>query len=178
MWPFQTVTDLRAEAEIVRRRPYGVIEMVDGRLRGIHFRPWPKVVSVAEIWLFGGRFHHRTAGDCCLLYFNQPWGHRNYLTLSYIVSSSETNCRTARGAMLVLDEVARIKQSDAVLCEVRNVRISDRLLRRWGWERHVLDSPSRHYIKRFYGEYPPPAPDWALCAAEYVPSAGRDVVVN
>jgi hypothetical protein len=58
-----------------------------------------------------------------------------------------------------------IKRSDALLCDVLNERISDRLLQRWGWERHVLDSPRRHHIKRFYGEYPPAQPDWGLFAA-------------
>jgi hypothetical protein len=55
---------------------------------------------------------------------------------------------------LVLDEIARIKQTDAIVCDVRNARISDRLLRRWGWESHVPQSRRRHFIKRFYGEYP------------------------
>jgi hypothetical protein len=163
MWtPFQTVADLRQGAEVLRRRPYGVIEMIDERLAGIHLRPWPKTISVAEVWWLGGRYHRRRPGNRCLLYYNQPWGHRNFLTLKYLVSSSRTTMRTARGALLVLDEIARLKRSDAILCEASNLRISDRLLARWGWERHVLDSPRRHFIKRFYGDYPPVAPPWAL----------------
>jgi hypothetical protein len=165
MWlPFQTVADLRRGADVLRRRPYGVIEMVDEHLAGIHLRPWPKLISVAEVWWLGGRFHRQARGNRCLLYYNQPLGFRNFLTLKYVVSSGGTTLRTFRGALLVLDEIARLKRSDAALCEASNLRISDRLLRRWGWQRHVPDSDRRHFIKRFYGDYPPPAPEWAVSA--------------
>jgi hypothetical protein len=164
MWPlYQTVVDLWEKADILRRRPYGVIEMVDERLAGIHLRPWPRVVSAAEVRWLGGRFHLHRPGNRCLLYYNQPWGFRNFLTLKYVVSSRGATLRTFRGALVILDEIARIKQSDAALCEASNLRISDRLLNRWGWCRHVPDSDRRHFIKRFYGKYPAPDVAWALC---------------
>jgi len=164
MWLlFQTVGDLREEADILRRRPYGVIEMVDERLAGIHLRPWPRVISAAEVRWLGGRFHQHRPGNRCLLYYNQPWGFRNFLTLKYVVSSRDATLRTFRGALVILDEIARIKQSDAALCEASNLRISDRLLNRCGWRRHVPDSDRRHFIKRFYGEYSAPDEAWALC---------------
>lgn len=162
---FQTVPDLRVQTDVLRRRRFGVIEIADERLVGIHLRPWPKTISLAEIWWLGGRSHRRRRANRCLLYYNQPWGFPNFLTLKYVISNRGTTLRTFRGALVVLDEIARIKRSDAALCEASNLRISDRLLRRWGWERHVLDSPHRHYIKRFYGDYPPPQAAWALCQA-------------
>ena len=60
---------------------------------------------------------------------------------------------TMLGALAVLDEIARIKQSDAILTDAANFRISDRFLRRQGWERHTKARYHRNYIKRFYGEY-------------------------
>jgi hypothetical protein len=57
------------------------------------------------------------------------------------------------GSMAVLDEIARIKRSDAILTDAANFRISDRFLRRQGWERHTKARYHRNYIKRFYGEY-------------------------
>jgi hypothetical protein len=163
MWPlFHTVVDLREEADVLRRRPYGVIEMVNQRLAGIHLRPWPRVVSAAEVRWLGARFHQHRPGNRCLLYYNQPIGFRNFLTLKYVVSSRGATLRTFRGALVILDEIARLKQSDAALCEASNLRISDRLLNRWGWRRHVPDSDRRHFIKRFYGQYPPPDQAWAL----------------
>jgi len=55
----------------------------------------------------------------------------------------------------VLDEIARIKRSDALLTDASNLRISDRLLARWGWVPHTSSRWHRHHIKRFYGNYPP-----------------------
>jgi len=152
--PFETVTDLTQRAEVLRRRRFGVIEMADGRLSAVHLRPWPKWVSYPEVWWWGGRLHRRMPGDRCWLYYNQPWRCSNFLAAPYVVSGRDTTLATCHGAMVVLDEIARIKRSDAILCEVTNARISDRLLRRWGWESHVPNSPRRHFIKRFYGEYP------------------------
>jgi len=55
-----------------------------------------------------------------------------------------------------MDEIARIKGSDAVLSEAFNWRISSRLAERWGWVRHKPSRWRRHFIKRFYGSYPAP----------------------
>ena len=63
--------------------------------------------------------------------------------------------------LVILDEIARLKGTDAIVAEVRNLRISERLLRRWGWESHMPTSRRRHYIKRFYGTYPDPQAAWA-----------------
>jgi hypothetical protein len=79
--------------------------------------------------------------------------HSNYLSLAYVNTSWATPYRTFLTALRVLDEVAAIKQSDAILCEVSNSRISDRLLRRLGWAAHLEESSRRHWIKRFYGDF-------------------------
>jgi len=44
----------------------------------------------------------------------------------------------------VLDEIARIKGADALLCEVANFRISDRLMTRWGWTPHQVHRLRHH----------------------------------
>ena len=160
---WESVTDLRQAEEVLRRRRYGVIEVSGGQLLGIHLRPFPKMISLAEALWLGRWNHHRTPGDRCWLYYNQPLGHSNFLAVKYIVSARECSFRTLKAAMTVLEEVARIKQSDAALCHITSDKISHRLLAREGWERHCLHSFGRHYIKRFYGEYPAPDPAWALC---------------
>lgn len=148
-------TDLARDADLIRRRRYGMIEIEAGAFKQITFYPWPKLISLPEVWCLGGSYHDRAAGDRCRLYFNQPRHCSQYLALMYVVSSRETRFATIHRGAQVLDQVARIKRSDAIVCEASNLRISDRLLTRWGWERHLLDSPRRHFIKRFYGEYPP-----------------------
>ena len=160
---WETVTDLRSDEDVLRRRRYGVIEICDTRLARIHLRPFPKLISLAgAVWL--GRVNHkRLAGDRCWLYYNQPLWHSNFLSVMYIVSARDCQFATLKAAMTVLEEVARIKGSDAALCDVTGGPISDRLLAREGWQQHCLDSFGRHYIKRFYGDYPSPEAAWSLC---------------
>ena len=93
---FRRSHDLQAQAESLRRHPYGVIVDREGRLRAVHLRPWPKVFSPPDLWGAGHRLDHRTAGDVCWLYYNQPCRHRRFLALKYIVSSRRATFRTFR----------------------------------------------------------------------------------
>ena len=156
---FETVTDLSSGADVLRRRAYGVIEAVEGRFRRIRLRPFPKLASVPEILLVGGTIHRHRRRDRCLVYYNQPRRFRNFLAVKYVVSSRGTKLATVCRALEVLDEVARLKGTDALLCDVANRRLSSAVLARWGWEPHCPSRWHRHYIKRFYGSHPPP-PAW------------------
>ena len=150
----ETIRDLNANQDVLRKRPYGVIEAVKGKFVRVQLRPWPKYASLLEAhWLRGMR-SKRHEQDVCRVFYNQPLGHRNYLTLSYIESSLNTQMRTVYAALDVLNQIAFIKRSDAMLAEVTNKRITDRLLVRRGWERHTEQKRQRHWIKRFYGSYP------------------------
>jgi len=155
---FETVNDLWEGKETLRRRPYGVIEVVEGRLLRIRLRPFPKITSLPEAMLLGRGVHAYRRGDRCWLFYNQPSHFRNFLVLEYVLSTRDARFGTFHRAVEVLDEIARIKRSDALLCDVSNRRISTRLLARWGWEPHCPSLLHRHYIKRFYGQYPPPSP--------------------
>jgi hypothetical protein len=154
---FETITDLLAGAETLKRRAYGVIEMVDGRFDRIYLRPFPKIISAPEIVLFGNRYHRRAQGDRLWLYYNQPRRYPNFLALKYIVSTRHASMKSLTRALEALDYIAQLKHSDALLCDVGNWRISTKLLSRWNWEPHCSSRWHRHYIKRFYGDYPPRA---------------------
>jgi hypothetical protein len=152
---FEEVIDLEAGRAALRDRPYGVIEVANDRLARVLLRPFPKVISWPQIALGGRWFHRRRRGNRCWLYYNQPCRHRNFLALKYVVSTSGTTLRTFRLACRVLDEIARIKRSDAILTDVANGAISDRLLARWGWTPLRATAWHRLFVKRFYGDYPP-----------------------
>jgi hypothetical protein len=152
-----TIHDLAADADAVRRGRYGVIETVAGRFHCLRLRPWPKLVSWPELIPGGERLSRRLPGARCLLYYNQPRRFPNFLALRFVVSSPDAGLATSRRALAVLDEIARLKRTDALLCDAFNSRISDRLLRRWGWEPHTLSRWHRNFIKRFYGVYEPAA---------------------
>jgi hypothetical protein len=151
---FETVTDIAAQAEVVRRRRYGVIEVADGRLVRLRLRPLPKLGTSAEVVLWGRWFHRRQAGDRCWLYYNQPRAYSNFLALRYLVSTRHARLATIHTVLAALDEIARLKGADALLCDAANLRISDRTLARAGWEPHKPEAWHRNFIKRFYGVYP------------------------
>jgi hypothetical protein len=149
-----TITDFDAAREKIRARRYGVIETIGGRLTAIRLRPWPKLLALPELIPLDPRYHATGAADRCLLYYNQPRRMPNYLALKYIVSTSGTSYATFRAALKVLDAVAAVKGIDAIVCDAANVRLSDRLMRRFGWEPHKPQRWHRNYIRRFYGQYP------------------------
>lgn len=150
----ERVASIDAGEARIRARRYGVIEMARGRLVAVHLRPFPKLVAIRDVWPVGDRYHPRGPADRCLLYYNQPWRYPQFLALKYVASTAGTRLATFRGALTVLDAIARIKATDAILCDAANSRISDRLLARWGWEPHKPQRFHRNFIKRFYGHYP------------------------
>jgi len=151
---FQSVTDLQSQAETLRVRRYGVIEARDARFRRVSLRPFPKIASVPEVFLFGGWYHRLVPGDRCWLYYNQPRRFPDFLAVKCFLSARDTRLATVHRVLETLDEIARIKGSDALLCDVANWRISTAIMSRWGWEPHCPSPWHRHFIRRFYGKYP------------------------
>ena len=150
----ESIDDLDTGRERIRARRYGVIETAGGDLKAIHLRSWPKLVSISELWPVGPRYHCRGAADRCLLYYNQPRRMPEFLALRYVVSTAGTSYATFRAALKILDQVAALKQVDAIVCDAGNIRLSDRLMARLGWEPHKPQRWHRNYIRRFYGVYP------------------------
>src|SRR5580700_2857140 len=107
---FQSTADLSAGAEVLRRRRFGVIEVIDGRFRRVLLRPWPTVLVGPEVVWLGQWMHQRRSGDRLLLYYNQPWRFPNFLALIYALSSRQTSVRSVRVGLEALDEIARLKQ--------------------------------------------------------------------
>ena len=160
---FETVTNLIEGADRLRRRRYGMIEVADGQFRRVVLRPLPKIVSAPGIHFIGQWRHRHRPGDSIRIFYDQPWRFPNFLALKYAESTAGTSMGTLTRALAVLDEIARLKHSDALLCDVTSGRITTRLLSRWGWEPHCPSWLHRHYIKRFYGVYPSrPAVDLRL----------------
>jgi hypothetical protein len=153
MWFCRSVVRLVDDPTHIKRHPYGVIEVVDGQLARIVLRPLPKTISVVGVGLFGRWRHQNHRGDFLRIYYNQPRRCPNYLVLKYAESARNTSLGSLTRALAVLDEIARLKQSDALLCDASNHRITAKLLARWGWEPHCPSRFHRHFIKRFYGKY-------------------------
>lgn len=153
---FETVYDIEADRDKVIRRRYGVIEVVDQRFKAIRFRPYPKMVSVSEIrWSSVWKKDADAESlDRVLLYFDQPMRQPNFLALKFFVSEYKSTLASIAVSLSVLDWVAMTKKTDAIVSEISNKRIKDRHLAHFGWENHLPKSKKRHWIKRFYGDYP------------------------
>jgi hypothetical protein len=153
----ETIMDFEAGRERLRARRYGVIETVGGEFHAVHLRPWPKLLSLPEIWPQDSRYHASGEPDRCLLFYNQPWRMPSFMALKYIVSTSGTSYTTFRAALKTLDTIAELKRIDAMVCDAANLRLSDRLMARFGWEPHKPQRWHRNFIRRFYGTYPAPS---------------------
>lgn len=152
--PCRTLGEWLAALPAIRAGRYGVIETAAGKLVAIHLRRWPKMISLPEVWPVRGNYHTVGASDRCWLYYNQPRSCPNFLALKYVVSSRGTRIATPLAAAAVLDIVAEVKRTDAIVCDAANSRLSDRFLLRQGWEAHKPQRWHRNFIKRFYGMYP------------------------
>ena len=64
---FDSVTDFSDGADVLRRRPYGVIEVADGRFHRVVLRPFSKVITAPGILLLGGWHHRHHPGDGLLV---------------------------------------------------------------------------------------------------------------
>ena len=126
--------------------------MRHGELVEIQRRVFAGSASVAQVW-FQANFS-RWDDDRCVLDYHQPLGMPPFLALDYVRSGRKTRYRTFVGACHVLDEIARIRGTQAIVAHVTNASISDRFLVRLGWQRHLERWSGRHWIRRFYDGYP------------------------
>jgi hypothetical protein len=156
----ERIADSTEPNALLRTAAYrcGRIMTQDGRLVHVQGRWWPYQgnwlrVLVDQHWGTG-------RGDWCQLYYHQPLGGRQFLSLSYVHTGEDASLSTLYVAMLALDQIASLRGSLALVCHVTNGRISDRLMQRWGWQSHCLHWRGRHFIKRFYGHYPTISPHW------------------
>jgi len=147
-----TVTDPITGANELRRWRCGRIRMQSGRLVRIEHRLTASRSSIAKVWWQAkyGRMHD----DTCCLDYHQPLGMPAFLTLDYVHAGKSAGYKSLIGSLEILSEIARLRGSLAIVAHVSNRSISDRFLRRCGWQPHLEDWAGRHWIRRFYDGYP------------------------
>ena len=152
------VTHIGSQGQPLAARRAGHIVVQNGQLVAIFGRWWPYLGNhLRAAW--DQRFR-QSVEDRCELFYHTSLGSPEFLTLSYIHSGERTSVASVYATTLVLDEIARLKKALAIVCNVTNDRISDRVLARWGWQSHCHAWTGRHFIKRFYGRYPPIPANW------------------
>jgi hypothetical protein len=70
------------------------------------------------------------------------------MAINYVTCGEQTSYRTLLLAGQVLEEIARSRKSIAIVCQAVSVRLSERLMHRWGFVRHALTVGENHYIRR------------------------------
>jgi hypothetical protein len=145
-------TDIRSSTEALQRWRCGRIVVQQGRLVRVEHRLMCGSASMAQVWWqikYG-----RTDDDLVWLDYHQPLGIPRFLTLDYVRSGTQAGYRSFLAAINLLNEIARIRSAQAIVAHVSNGKISDRFLRRQGWQQHMNDWNGRHWIRRFYDGYP------------------------
>lgn len=155
---FRPVKNLAAEGARLEHWRAGRIVTASGRLVGVERRWMAYKATRLRVWW--DRRQPPGGAIQCELYFHQPIGNPGFLVLGYVRSHPLASLSSFYCATLALDEIARIKGCYAIVAEVTNERLSDRLLARWGWAQHCRTWRGRHFIKRFYGDYPSIPPAW------------------
>lgn len=146
------VTDIRdpLQRAAIRGWRRGRVTMREGKLVSIAPRWWSLPTSIARVW-WQERFRPGEVDQCQLDYRSSRLG--GFIVLDFVQSGPATQLDTFRGACQILDEIACIRQAVAIVAHVSTTAISDRLLRRWGWQPHAHGLAGRHWIKRFYDGY-------------------------
>ena len=155
MWLSLGLTPVKSfndNPDLLQRRSAGIIVAEQGALKRIEGVWFPRRATVWRTWL-DQRARHLPL-DQCRIYFRQPLSAPTYLAIDYFVSGTRTSLRTVDAALEAIDQIAQLKHSDAIVAQLKNARISTRMLQRYGWERHLGGEQSLHIIKRFYGKYP------------------------
>lgn len=151
-WGLQPVVSLETQHELLRARSCGMIIAEAGEFLRIEGRWWAKRPTIWRAML--DRYCRPFHGDRCQLFYHLPRSSPGFIALDYLVSGSGTSLKTLGKALQVLDRIAEIRKSDAIVAHLTSSRVSSRLLKRLGWERHLGGAASPHVIRRFYGRYP------------------------
>lgn len=152
MFALDSLTDFHAEHEKVRRWRYGRIVFEKGCFVRLEKRLMCGNISMAQVWWQAK--YGRSDDSICWIDYHQPLGTPTFLTLDSIRAGSKAGYRSLSGAVHLLHEIARIRNSHAIVAHVSNSKISDRFLSRMGWEQHLHQWSGRHWIRRFYQGYP------------------------
>lgn len=84
----------------------------------------------------------------CRVFYSFPIRTPGFMAINYFTSGEQTSYRTLILGVQVLEEIARSRKSIAIVCQAVSVRLSERLMHRWGFVRHALTLGENHYIRR------------------------------
>ena len=141
-----SVSSVDGNSEKIRSWNYGELELSDGRLIRIVPRWWPRLGSQWEA--FQDNYIRTLPVDFCRAYYAFPRRAPGFMSVLYAQSGPKTQYKTLYRAVVVMDEIAKLRDAQAIVCQTISPRASERLMNRWGYIRHAQSLGENHFIKR------------------------------
>lgn len=141
-----SVRCVEGNERLIRKWRYGAIEIRDGELVCISARWWPRLASEWES--LREQLIKTLPGGVCRMYYSFPWRTPGFMVLAYAHSGPDTTYRSIRCGLRCLEQIAIVWDSQAIVCQATNNRLSERTMNRWGYEKHALSLGDNHYIRR------------------------------
>jgi len=137
---------IEGHADELQACNYGEVLLSHGELVAIYPRWWPKIASRWEA--IQHTLLRSLPEDVCRAYYAFPRRAPGYMTVIYAHSGPNTHYRTLYRGVKVMEDIARLRNTKAMVCESVNARVDERLLNRWGYVKHAVSLGGNHYIKR------------------------------
>ncbi|XZE46256.1 hypothetical protein SH467x_001530 [Pirellulaceae bacterium SH467] len=89
-------------------------------------------------------------GDC-VVYYAFPYRSPGFMAVQYLVCGRHTPYSTLRRCVELVAWIAKSRGCQAVVCQAISDRLTDRLMKRWGYVQHAQTLGPGHYIHRLPG---------------------------
>jgi len=145
-WGMPAVTTLAGNEERVSKWRYGEVVLRNGRAVSIQARWWPRWGTVWGAMV--DRVVRSLPEDECRFYYSFPRSAPGYMSLLYVHAGEKTYYRTFHQGIVAIDAIAGLHKARAIVCQVTNDRLNDRMMTRWGYVKHAENLGDNHYIRR------------------------------
>lgn len=146
-WGLGPVFDLAVDGDRVRRWKSGTILVSEGSVDQLWGRWWGYQANVWQVWWL--QRWPKLPKDTCRIDYTFPGNGNEFLTLRFVQTGRHTTLKTVHAALRTLEKVAKLRDAYAIVCCLSNQRLHEKIMARWGYERHARKLPGLHFIKRF-----------------------------
>jgi hypothetical protein len=133
------------ESQIARWR-YGEVETCEGQVTGLYARWWPRIGSELDVAM--DNYLSQLRENSARFYYAFPLRSPGYMTILYAHSGPRTSYATLYRGIETMDAIAKLRRTNAIVCQATNAKLEERTMNRWGYVRHALALGDNHYIKR------------------------------
>lgn len=145
-WWLPSVASIDHHASEISRWRYGTVLLRNGKLIAIQARWWPRWGTVFGAMM--DRVVRTLPEDECRFYFAFPRSAPGFMSLLYVHAGEKTTYQTFHQGIASIEAIARLRRSHAIVCQVTNDRLSERMMNRWGYVKHAPHLGPDHYICR------------------------------